>query len=119
MSQLAFQLDAPPDLFKRFGPRNASVCYARSPGVVRWKTGAPDTLKDHVGALILPGGTSKRLDLTSGLPYVLLTYQGAGGVLYLASGDSAGTLDSLLPGGSLWGILAWVDLTGIKDWQQT
>lgn len=119
MSQLAFQLDAPTDMFKRFGPRNASVFYARAPGVVIWKTGAPDTLLDHVGAFVLPGGTMKRLDLTSGLPFVLFTYQGAGGHLYLAAGDSAASLDSLLPGGSAWGILAWVDLTGIKDWQQT
>lgn len=117
MSQLAFNLDAPTDPFKLYGPLSARVAYARAPITINWKSGSPDTIPDHVGAIVLPG-TSKRADLTAGVPYVLFTYQGAK-ALYLAYGDSVSTFDTLLPGGSLWGILAWLDRGGIHDWQQT
>ena len=115
MPQLAFQLAAPPEPFKRAGARNASIVYARAPLTVKWKTGSPDVIPDHKSAVVLPG-TSKRVDLTS-TPYVLFTYQGAA-ALFLASGDAVASLDTLLPGGSLWGILGWVDASGVLDWQQ-
>ena len=115
MPQLAFNLDGPPEPFKRAGARQSSVVYARAPLVVRWKTGAPDAIPDHMSAVVLPG-TSKRVDLTV-VPYVICTYQGAG-TLFLAPGDDANNLDVVLPGGSQWGQLGWVDASGVHDFQQ-
>ena len=116
MPQLAFTLEGPAEPWQAYGPRQARRVFGRAPVRVVWKTGTPDVISDHRAAVVLPG-TGKQVDLTAGVPYVLLTYQGAG-ALYLVSGDLAADPSSVLPGGANWGELAWVDLAGIMDREQ-